>query len=73
MEEATFEEAGMIGRVIRIAAIAGAGMLAWRWWQGKQAEDREYSLSDPPAGRRPDSMAGASSPMGARVDETPAQ
>ena len=36
----------MFGRMIKIAALAGVGTMAYRWWQNKQAEDREYSSGD---------------------------
>ena len=36
----------MFGRMIKIAALAGAGTMAYRWWQNKQAEDREYASGD---------------------------
>lgn len=50
----------MLGRVIKLAALAGIGAMAWRWWRDMQAEDREYSTS-------------SDSPIGERADQVPAQ
>lgn len=78
----------MFGRMIKVAALAGVGTMAYRWWQNKQAEDREYAGSD---FRSPSSGMGAStggasstggvgsaaggstSPIGTRADQVPAQ
>lgn len=60
----------MFGRLIRIAALAGAGAIAWRWWQNKQAEDREYATGESfpssraPGSVRPGSTPGTSSTLG---------
>ena len=50
----------MLGRMMRLAVVAGVGVLAWRWWREMQAEDREYSTS-------------SDSPIGERADQVPAQ
>ena len=70
----------MLGRMIKVAALAGAGTLAWRWWQNKQAEDRAYAGSESLAGERSEgaitpsaAATGTRSPVGARVDQVPAQ
>lgn len=63
----------MIGRMIKVAAVAGLGMLAWRQWQRMRAEDREYSSSEPPAAQQLGSTTGMNSNIGARVDQVPAQ
>jgi predicted negative regulator of RcsB-dependent stress response len=63
----------MIGRVMRLAVLAGAGTLAWRWWQHRQAEDREYSQFEPPASTRSGSGAAGTSPMESRAEQVPAQ
>lgn len=78
----------MLGRLIKIAAVAGAGTLAYRWWQNKQAEDREYATgggtnAPASAGAAGSTSAGArsgaagttgtASPMGMPVNQVPAQ
>lgn len=50
----------MLGRVIKLAALAGVGALAWRWWRNMQAENREYST-------------GSDSPIGESAEQVPAQ
>ena len=77
----------MLGRMIRIAVLAGVGTLAYRWWQNKQAEDREYATGGGTessagsaragGGSRPAGAAGSAggttSPMGVPVNQVPAQ
>lgn len=70
----------MFGRMIRIAALAGAGAMAWRWWQNKQAEDRAYatgdsfpSKSDSYSSTNFNAPTGMKSSTGERVDQVPAQ
>lgn len=63
----------MIGRVIKAAAVAGLGVLAWRQWQRMRAEDREYASSEPLGSQQLGTTTGMNSNMGARVDQVPAQ
>lgn len=62
----------MFRRMIKIAALAGAGALAWRWWQNMQAEDREYRTGESFPSSRPQSGSAGSMPgAGAAPGTTP--
>lgn len=63
----------MLGRIIRVAALAGVGTMAYRWWRNRHEEDRLYSGTEPRSLASSSAESGAESPVDAPVDRLPAQ